>query len=72
MYSCVNYERGCRGRSNMAQGRCYNCISLGLRHPSHRSSSSTNSSALSSSFPSTAHKFQRPEIDYDLLFQPRR
>lgn len=34
MFSCVNYERGCRGRSNYVNGRCDSCISLNLHHPS--------------------------------------
>ncbi|KAJ6257530.1 hypothetical protein Dda_7315 [Drechslerella dactyloides] len=31
MFSCVNYERGCRGRCNIQNGRCESCITLNLR-----------------------------------------
>jgi hypothetical protein len=26
MYSCANYSRGCRGRTNTANGKCSDCI----------------------------------------------
>ncbi|KAF2184074.1 hypothetical protein K469DRAFT_580786 [Zopfia rhizophila CBS 207.26] len=61
MFSCVNYERGCRGRCNMQNGRCDSCITLNLqniRTPSSSSISSVNSkpsgsySAMTSSFAS--------------------
>ncbi|KAF2138944.1 uncharacterized protein K452DRAFT_233302 [Aplosporella prunicola CBS 121167] len=59
MFSCANYERGCRGRCNSPQGRCSSCITLNLqaiRTPSTSSVSSTSStspySALTMSFAS--------------------
>ncbi|KAF2714485.1 hypothetical protein K504DRAFT_365468 [Pleomassaria siparia CBS 279.74] len=65
MFSCVNYERGCRGRCNENNGRCQNCIALNLqatttRSPSASSTSSTYGkqqtaySAMTSSFASLA------------------
>ncbi|KAF2834886.1 hypothetical protein M501DRAFT_943136 [Patellaria atrata CBS 101060] len=63
MFSCANYERGCRGRCNQANGRCDSCITLNLqqtsRSPSASSISSTSStnsySALTSSFASLSN-----------------
>jgi hypothetical protein len=61
MFSCANYERGCRGRCNDTNGRCDSCVVLNLqstRSNSASSISSTNSrpaaaySALTSSFAS--------------------
>ncbi|KAF2279567.1 uncharacterized protein EI97DRAFT_370998 [Westerdykella ornata] len=58
MFSCINYERGCRGRCNAQGGRCDNCVLLNLRTARTTSSSSVNSrpqptySALTSSFAS--------------------
>ncbi|TGZ78263.1 hypothetical protein EX30DRAFT_373964 [Ascodesmis nigricans] len=50
MYSCVNQPRGCRGRVNVAGGRCDSCRQLNLKKPSIFSSTSTS--------------FQRPTIDF--------
>lgn len=33
MFSCANYERGCRGRCNSPNGRCSSCITLNLQAP---------------------------------------
>ncbi|KAF1999013.1 hypothetical protein P154DRAFT_238509 [Amniculicola lignicola CBS 123094] len=58
MFSCVNYERGCRGRCNQANGRCENCVTLNLQSIRTNSSSSISSinrpaySAMTSSFAS--------------------
>ncbi|KAF2803315.1 uncharacterized protein BDZ99DRAFT_468281 [Mytilinidion resinicola] len=60
MFSCVNYERGCRGRCNAEGARCESCVTLNLqqiRTPSSSSISSISStssgySALTSSFAS--------------------
>jgi hypothetical protein len=61
MFSCANYERGCRGRCNATDGRCDSCVVLNLqsvRSNSASSMSSTNGrpqaaySALTSSFAS--------------------
>ncbi|KAF2469293.1 uncharacterized protein BDR25DRAFT_356536 [Lindgomyces ingoldianus] len=58
MFSCVNYERGCRGRCNTQNGRCDSCITLnlqGIRTNSSSSFSSVNGatySAMTSSFAS--------------------
>ncbi|KAF1965675.1 hypothetical protein BU23DRAFT_488842 [Bimuria novae-zelandiae CBS 107.79] len=63
MFSCVNYERGCRGRCNAVGGRCDSCVTLNLqsiRTNSASSISSVNSrqhaaySAMTSSFASLA------------------
>ncbi|KAF2793991.1 hypothetical protein K505DRAFT_243156 [Melanomma pulvis-pyrius CBS 109.77] len=63
MFSCVNYERGCRGRCNIQNDRCNSCVTLNLqatRTPSASSISSTKSSpqaaysAMTSSFASLA------------------
>lgn len=59
MFSCVNYERGCRGRSNQNQARCSDCVTLNLsagRSGSASSSTSTPSSysAMSGAFASLA------------------
>ncbi|KAF2430949.1 hypothetical protein EJ08DRAFT_564027, partial [Tothia fuscella] len=58
MFSCVNYERGCRGRSNQNQARCQDCVTLNLT-PRASSTSSTLSnssgySAMSGAFASLA------------------
>ncbi|KAF2625805.1 hypothetical protein BU25DRAFT_111495 [Macroventuria anomochaeta] len=63
MFSCANYERGCRGRCNANGSRCEDCIALNLqaRSSSTSSTSSTNSrpmasySAMTSSFASLKH-----------------
>ena len=64
MFSCVNYERGCRGRCNQQNGRCDSCVTLNLqqvRTPSSSSISSINStsgatySAMTSSYASLSH-----------------
>ena len=60
MFSCANYERGCRGRCNASGSRCGDCIALNLqaRSSSASSTSSTDSrpvaaySAMTSSFAS--------------------
>ncbi|KAH8725492.1 hypothetical protein GQ44DRAFT_615737 [Phaeosphaeriaceae sp. PMI808] len=60
MFSCANYERGCRGRCNASGGRCDNCVVLNLQARNNSSSlvSSTNRrpsaaySAMTSSFAS--------------------
>ncbi|KAJ4992896.1 hypothetical protein SVAN01_01600 [Stagonosporopsis vannaccii] len=60
MFSCANYERGCRGRCNANGSRCGDCIALNLqaRSSSTSSNSSTSSgqaaaySAMTSSFAS--------------------
>ncbi|CAI6341104.1 unnamed protein product [Periconia digitata] len=63
MFSCVNYERGCRGRCNTQLGRCDSCVTLNLQSPRSNSQSSASSvssresasySALTSSFASLA------------------
>ena len=58
MFSCVNYERGCRGRCNAQLGRCDNCVVLNLQSSRTTSSSSITTkpsaaySAMTSSFAS--------------------
>ncbi|PVH93507.1 hypothetical protein DM02DRAFT_661885 [Periconia macrospinosa] len=63
MFSCVNYERGCRGRCNARGGRCESCVTLNLQSPRSNSASSLSSvssresasySAMTSSFASLA------------------
>ncbi|KAF2652583.1 hypothetical protein K491DRAFT_44089 [Lophiostoma macrostomum CBS 122681] len=44
MFSCVNYERGCRGRCNQSNGRCENCIVLNLQATPRSNSDSSISS----------------------------
>ncbi|OCL05131.1 hypothetical protein AOQ84DRAFT_299512 [Glonium stellatum] len=65
MFSCVNYERGCRGRCNQQNGRCDSCVTLNLQQVRTSSSSSLSSihsnsgagaySAMTSSFASLSH-----------------
>ncbi|KAF1938727.1 hypothetical protein EJ02DRAFT_353856 [Clathrospora elynae] len=60
MFSCANYERGCRGRCNTTNGRCDSCLILNIqtRSTSSSSASSVNSrpfpaySAMTNSFAS--------------------
>lgn len=58
MFSCVNYERGCRGRCNASGARCDSCVTLNLQTVRTNSSSSVNErpqaaySAMTSSFAS--------------------
>ncbi|OAL01113.1 hypothetical protein IQ06DRAFT_293239 [Phaeosphaeriaceae sp. SRC1lsM3a] len=61
MFSCANYERGCRGRCNTTNGRCDSCVVLNLQSTRSNSASSVSStsgrpaaaySALTSSFAS--------------------
>ncbi|KAF2134986.1 hypothetical protein P153DRAFT_13709 [Dothidotthia symphoricarpi CBS 119687] len=60
MFSCVNYERGCRGRCNSTSGRCDSCVTLKLQSIRGNNNSSTSSvnrsaaaySAMTSSFAS--------------------
>lgn len=61
MFSCANYERGCRGRCNDTNGRCDSCVVLNLQSTRSNSASSVSStngrpaaaySALTSSFAS--------------------
>ena len=64
MFSCANYERGCRGRTNQSNGRCADCIALNLStsrsgyvSPSTSASSYSNYSnysAMSGAFVSLA------------------
>ncbi|KAF2681413.1 hypothetical protein K458DRAFT_309358 [Lentithecium fluviatile CBS 122367] len=63
MFSCVNYERGCRGRCNAQGGRCDSCVTLNLQSLRTNSTSSVSSttgrpqaaySAMTSSFASLA------------------
>jgi hypothetical protein len=59
MFSCSNYQRGCRGRTNQTNGNCQDCISLHLTRPNTSSTSSLASnsssySAMSSAFASLA------------------
>ncbi|KAF2439041.1 hypothetical protein P171DRAFT_436400 [Karstenula rhodostoma CBS 690.94] len=63
MFSCSNYERGCRGRCNHQGGRCDSCITLNLQAIRSNSASSMSSvngreqaaySAMTSSFASLA------------------
>ncbi|KAF9736570.1 hypothetical protein PMIN04_009634, partial [Paraphaeosphaeria minitans] len=63
MFSCSNYERGCRGRCNNQGGRCDSCITLNLHSTRTNSASSISSvngresaaySAMTSSFASLA------------------
>jgi len=51
MFSCVNYERGCRGRCNASNGRCDSCVTLNLQS---RNNSSSSVSSTSSSKSQTA------------------
>ncbi|KAI9684107.1 MAG: hypothetical protein M1829_003377 [Trizodia sp. TS-e1964] len=61
MYSCVNYARGCRGRSNVNGGRCADCRSLNLRKPA----------AAPRAFAAAPRPFRAAEIDMTaLLLQP--
>jgi hypothetical protein len=48
MFSCTNYERGCRGRCNAINGRCNACVTLNLqRRPSPSTTSSTGTASPS-------------------------
>ncbi|KAF2395563.1 hypothetical protein EJ06DRAFT_268208 [Trichodelitschia bisporula] len=47
MFSCVNYERGCRGRTNQNQGRCGDCIALNIASSSRASSNASSASGYS-------------------------
>ncbi|KAF2853749.1 hypothetical protein T440DRAFT_389263 [Plenodomus tracheiphilus IPT5] len=53
MFSCVNYERGCRGRANNTAARCDSCVTLNISSCRSNSASSTSSSSSRSS--STAY-----------------
>ncbi|KAF2673608.1 hypothetical protein BT63DRAFT_421744 [Microthyrium microscopicum] len=60
MFSCNNYERGCRGRTNTSKGACSDCITLHLATPrssstSSQQSQSSNYSAMSSAFASLSN-----------------
>ncbi|KAF2745154.1 hypothetical protein M011DRAFT_150262 [Sporormia fimetaria CBS 119925] len=48
MFSCVNYERGCRGRCNAQGGRCDSCVTLNLRTATVRTISSSSISSTKS------------------------
>jgi hypothetical protein len=65
MFSCVNYERGCRGRTNQSATRCSDCITLNLSagRASSTSSSSSGYSAMSGAFASlaTIHSSTQPQ-----------
>lgn len=59
MFSCVNYDRGCRGRSNTNNTRCLDCITLGLsagrsNSASPKPATSSGYSAMSGAFASLA------------------
>lgn len=68
MFSCTNYERGCRGRCNSSTGRCDSCVVLNIqpaRSNSNSSQSSTNSassySAMTNSFASLRGSSSSPQ-----------
>ncbi|CBY02072.1 hypothetical protein LEMA_P008590.1 [Plenodomus lingam JN3] len=48
MFSCVNYERGCRGRANNTAARCDSCVTLNISSRSNSASSTSSSSSRSS------------------------
>jgi hypothetical protein len=48
MFSCSNYQRGCRGRTNLLEGNCSDCITLHLTSSSPSSSSSSSAAPTSS------------------------
>jgi hypothetical protein len=58
MFSCVNYERGCRGRCDTTNGRCDSCLQLNLQWTRTNSNSPVPSanrvtySAMTNSFAS--------------------
>ena len=55
MFSCVNYERGCRGRCNADGGRCESCVTLNLHALRSNSSSSASSTSSASSRQAAAY-----------------
>ncbi|OCK79427.1 hypothetical protein K432DRAFT_299854 [Lepidopterella palustris CBS 459.81] len=60
MFSCVNYERGCRGRCNTQNGRCDSCVTLNLqqiRTPSSSSVSSISSTSSAGSYSAMTSSF---------------
>ncbi|KAH6864986.1 hypothetical protein BKA58DRAFT_462494 [Alternaria rosae] len=48
MFSCANYERGCRGRCNSMNGRCDSCHTLNLQVRSNSASSTSSTNGLPS------------------------
>jgi hypothetical protein len=48
MFSCANYQRGCRGRTNSPAGGCSDCITLNLASTSASPASSSPGSTSSS------------------------
>lgn len=48
MFSCANYERGCRGRCNRMNGRCDSCHTLNLQVRSNSASSTSSTNGLPS------------------------
>ncbi|RMZ69562.1 hypothetical protein GMOD_00006392 [Pyrenophora seminiperda CCB06] len=48
MFSCANYERGCRGRCNRMNGRCDSCHTLNLQVRSNSASSTSSANSLPS------------------------
>jgi len=61
MFTCTNYSRGCRGRTNQHRGFCSDCRCLGLNHSPQPSPHSTpNSSPRTSICSYNSYPFNSP------------
>ena len=55
MFSCANYQRGCRGRTNAPHGSCSDCVTLNLASTAGSSTSSSSPNSASSSASTAAY-----------------